>query len=75
MRIRDQLKTAEKHHTSPSPHSLVQADTSDQSNWHSSAGAVTIRVEAAGAEVRTGIALGPDQLEDTGAEQAGGEAQ
>jgi hypothetical protein len=54
MRIRDQDKTAEKHCTSPNPHSLVQADTSDQSNWHSSPGALTIRVEAAGAEVNLG---------------------
>ena len=54
MRTRDQDKTAEKHHTSPSPHSLVQAETSDQSNWHSSPGAVTIRVDAAGADVNLG---------------------
>ena len=39
---------------SPRPHSLVQWETSDQSNWHSSPGAVTIRVEAAGAAVNRG---------------------
>ena len=54
MRTLEKLKMAEKHWTSPSPHSRVQCDTSDQSNWASSPGAVTIRVEAAGAAVNLG---------------------
>ena len=58
MRTREKLKMAEKHCTSPSPHSLLQCETSDQSNWASSPGAVTIRVEAAGAAENLGPRIG-----------------
>ena len=83
MRTLDQHKIDEKHQTSPSPHSLVQAETSDQSNWHSSPGPVSIRVDANGAPwnpapdriqvtgdagIRPAVALGHQHLEDTGAE-------
>ena len=54
VRTLDHDKMAEKHYTSPRAHSLVKDDTSDQSNWHSSPGAVTIRVDAAGAAVNLG---------------------
>ena len=41
-RQRVQHKIAPKHHTSPKPQRFVYAEQSDQSNWHSSPGAVSI---------------------------------
>jgi hypothetical protein len=54
IRTRDHDRTQEKHWISPTAHSVVHCDTSDQSNWHSSPGAVPIRVDAAGDAVNLG---------------------